>query len=243
MKDYWAIRATKYDQLQWVNNKEILTALTEFSDLQKTDKLLEVGCGTGVVAIALSKKVKEVWASDRSTDMLAKFPATKNIRKLISDVEKDVTVSNYFNKIIARMLFHHLTDFKSAFANCKAMLVEGGSLILQEGGVLPEKEKEVATWYANMMKLKEDRHNFTTEELVGLFKKAKFKNVEILTLVDKNFSINNWLNNSGQPKKLQKQIYNLHKNAPKNIKDFYDMRIINDEIIINSSTVLIKGTK
>ena len=241
--DYWKTRSTKYAQLAWVNNKDILKSLTAFSKLKKSDKVLEVGCGNGVVATALSELVKEVWASDRSTDMLALFKKTNNIRLLISDVEQDITINNYFNKIIARMLFHHLSNFDKAFSNCKAMLAKGGSLILQEGGVLPEKEKEVYCWYAHMMSFKEERYNFTTEELISLFKKAGFKNVETLTLVDKNFSINNWLKNSGQSQKIQNKIYWLHATAPKNIKEFYNMRIVGEEITINSSTVLIKGVK
>jgi ubiquinone/menaquinone biosynthesis C-methylase UbiE len=243
MSDYWKTRATKYAKLAWVNNKDVLKSLEKFCKLKKTDRLLEVGCGNGVVAVALSKKVKEVWASDRSPHMLGLFPKGTDIKLLVSDVEKDITINNYFNTVVARMLFHHLTDFNSAFFNCKSMLVKGGSLVLQEGGVLPEKEKEVATWYADMMALKEDRHNFTVEELIHLFKKAGFKKVTTLTLVDKNFSINNWLENSGQSKKLQKKIYDMHKNAPYNIRKFYNMRMIGKEIFINSSTVLIKGTK
>ena len=123
------------------------------------------------------------------------------------------------------------------------MLLKGGQLIIQEGGVVPKEEKKVFDWYSNMMSFKEKRHNFTIEELKTYFNLAGFKDITTLTLVDRNFSVTNWLENSGQSKKIKKTIYDLHLKAPEDIKQFYNMRINGKEILINSQTLLIKGTK
>ena len=56
MKDYWKIRATKYKNLAWVNNKYLLTQLLEFSDLCKGQFILDAGCGNGVICNAIDKK-------------------------------------------------------------------------------------------------------------------------------------------------------------------------------------------
>jgi len=244
MKDYWSIRATKYEKLQWVNNKNSLNALVKFSDIRSSDKVLDLGCGTGAVSMAIINKAKHVTAVDYSQAMLDKFQPYDISRLTVKqlDVEKD-KIEDKYNIIVSRMLFHHLKQFNKVFKKCYNALLPSGKLIIQEGGVINKTEIGIIKWYANMMKLKEDRHNFTIEELYEYYEKAGFKNIQLQTIIDNTFSINDWLENSGQDKKIQKKIYELHLNAPKEVKSFYNMRINNGNIIIDSRTLLIKGTK
>jgi len=241
--DYWKIRAKKYNKLQWVKNKTLLKELIKFCNFKKSDIVLDAGCGTGTVACGIFKLVSTVVAIDKSKDMLNKFKENKNIIKLHRDIQKNPFGNNFFNQIIARMLFHHLDNFNKVFKDCYKMLRPKGFFVIQEGGIWSEKEKELLKWYFNMMKLKEKRHNFTQEELIKYFKKSNFKNIKYKIIIDKNFCIDNWLKNSGQNKKIQKKIYNLHLNASDNIKKKYNMKIKFGKIFIDSPVLLIKGQK
>jgi cyclopropane fatty-acyl-phospholipid synthase-like methyltransferase len=239
------VRATKYSNLKWVNNKQSLDALMSVCDLKKNDHVLDLGCGTGAVSKAMFDKVNSIVAVDKSIDMLKKFeiPETKtSVHIDVFDAQEDM-LDDRFSLIVSRMLFHHLTKFKKVFKNCYNMLLPNGRLVIQEGGVLPKRFTTVSTWYADMMKLKENRHNFNIEELMGYYADAGFKDIKTKVIIDKNFSINDWLENSGQDTVTQTLVYNLHLNAPKEIKEFYNMRIRKNKIFINSHTLIIKGTK
>ena len=118
-----------------------------------------------------------------------------------------------FDKIICRMVLHHIDNIYKVIENLYNMLDRYGELIIEEGGIIPRKKKKVFNWYNNMMKLKEKRHNFTEEELITYLKETGFRNITTKTGVRK-FSINNWLRNSGESISLQKKIYDIHYKAP-----------------------------
>ena len=96
MTDYWKIRATKYNSLQWVNNKDNLKSLAKFSSLRPTQKVLEVGCGTGVVSKYIEPKVREMWAVDQSPDMLKLFPKDTTIKVSRLDLENEQLIEQFY---------------------------------------------------------------------------------------------------------------------------------------------------
>jgi SAM-dependent methyltransferase len=241
--DYWKIRAKKYNNLQWVKSKILMKELISFCNFNSNDKVLDLGCGTGVVSKEIVDLVSRVYAVDKSPDMLEKMEKHNKIFKECIDIENKVIAIKFFNKIIARMVFHHIQKLPEMFISCYDALKPNGWLIIQEGGVIPAGEKEVFKWYSKMIALKEDRHNFTIEELKGYFFNSKFKNITTKVVIDKDFSINNWLANSGQDKKILKKIYDLHYNAPETIKKYYNMKIKGKEITIDSKVLIIKGQK
>ena len=58
-----------------------------------------------------------------------------------------------------------------------------------------------------------------------------------------NFSVNNWLVNSGLPKKQREKIYKMHVEANQKIKDAYRMRFIKGECIIQTMNLVVTGQK
>lgn len=58
-----------------------------------------------------------------------------------------------------------------------------------------------------------------------------------------NFSIRNWLNNSGLAEGKQRKIMQLHVKADKKIKDAYQMKIRKDDCIVRTKNAIIIGTK
>jgi ubiquinone/menaquinone biosynthesis C-methylase UbiE len=243
---YWKIRCKKYNDLAWVKNKNLLDVLIKFSNFKKTDHVLDLGCGTGIVSLAIVNKVNSIFAIDSSKEMLAKFKVHPKITKKLYDIivnNLDFFPLYYYDKIIGRMVFHHLTNFESVFKKCYHSLNKGGELIIQEGGVYPSHKRAMRQWYSRMMELKEDRYNFSVEELKRFYKLAGFKKIKKLVIIDKDFSINNWLKNSGQSVSIQNYIYDLHYNAPEEIKKDFGMRINGKEILIESSNLMIKGSK
>ncbi len=241
MKDYWKLRAEHYNKINWVTNKKLLSKLIKFANLKKKDKVIDVGCGTCILANIMMDKVKTVYAIDKSKSMLSKAKFHSDIFYQEWDIGYNYWLQDYFNKVIARMVFHHINNLKKTFEVCYNLLSKKGWLIIEEG-ISPSDDKKVLKWTKEIRDLKEKRNHFTIEGLIKHYKKAGFKNIKTKILI-KKFSLKNWLNNSWKDKKLFDYIYNKHLNAPNYIKKAYNMKILKEDIILQTKTLLIKGQK
>ena len=240
---YWFNRAKNYDNLGWVHNFDLLTKFISFCDLQSSDVVMDGGTGTGAVANKIVDKVKLVIATDRYKEMLNKGKFDKRIVTHEFNLEGEHDLPQFrFDKIICRMVFHHIHNLPKAFSKCYNLLVPDGQLIIQQA-ICPSTELVVTNWHRNVLKKAKKIQILNTNNLMKYLSQAKFKDLSTLYLIDNKFSINNWLNNSGLPTNITKELYNLHLHAPEEVKKAYDMSIKNGNININVTFVAIKGKK
>ena len=239
---FWCERAVHYDKLFWTKDKKYLDIILEMSDFKKDDLVLDVGVGTGAVAKKIKPYVKHVIGIDISESMLKKGE-WEGISTIKWNIRDALFTNNIFDKIIARMSFHHMVDnLDIAIMRCYDLLKKGGKIIVAEG-VPPTDEIYVIEWYANMFKLKEERLTFTCEELLNRLKKIGFKNIKVHKYIMKNFSIKNWLINSGLEKEKQNEIMKMHLSADKRIQSVYNMQYINDDCLVDTKNIILFGKK
>lgn len=244
MKDnnYWKIRSEKYSNLEWVSDKSYIENVIECSKLSNSHVVLDAGSGVGVVANAIKDKVSLVVALDISNDMLS-----KGIWAGISYIEWDIREPLFdkwiFDRVIARMMFHHVTeDIEYAFDKCYECLKHKGKLIVAEA-IPASNSNLVVEWFSDMFSYKEDRITFVPGQIETYMGEAGFDFVESFFFSMPNFSINNWLENSGLPQDKIDKIIKIHIDAPQEVKDAYDMRIDGSNILINSKYTIVVGEK
>ena len=241
-KKFWHIRSANYDKLYWVKNKNYLDAIIKIADFTKSDFVLDVGTGTGVVAKSIKPLVKHTIGIDVSNSMLEKGH-WEGVSVIRWDIRGSLFVDNLFDKIVARMVFHHiLNDLNRAVSKCHSMLKNGGKIIVAEG-VPPSNNKEIVDWYSCMFKLKEKRRTLTQANLVSYLKKSGFRNIQTIVYMMDNFSIKNWLRNSGLSKQKQHEIMQLHVKASKKIKDIYQMKITENDCLVRTKNLIVIGEK
>ena len=99
---------------------------------ERRGSVLDVGCGTGLLAYELSHHFCSVVALDISKPMLAiarsKRSAT-NIEYRRADAN-DLTLSSRFDVIVSHTTFHHLANIPKTLSALTAALAPGGRLIL-----------------------------------------------------------------------------------------------------------------
>ncbi|BBF91986.1 class I SAM-dependent methyltransferase [Blastochloris tepida] len=129
--------------------------------LSPTDRVLEIGCGTGSTAIRLAPHAAEWTATDFSPEMLriarAK-PAPANLRFVLADAGSAFD-GGPFDAICAFQVLHLVGDLPGTLARIHANLKPGGLLISK-------------TWCFADMGLKL-RSLFLALRLIGLFPAAR----------------------------------------------------------------------
>lgn len=239
MKDYWKGRAEQYNKLEWVNGEDYLDAIFESGNFETHHSVLDIGTGTGIIAKRIAPHVKEVFAVDNSEDMARQSKWKDNIYFIPKDIREPFFTEGIFDRITARMVFHHiLEDRDVAMGRCYHSLKKGGLMVLSENvPPTPDCYDE----FKQIFELKEKRIVFTEDELLELF--AVFTTVDLLYYMDRNFSVRNWLDNNNLDKKIKDKIFDLHINGSDEFKEGYNMKITQDDCLIDIKDVILVGKK
>lgn len=246
LKSYWQRRAGTYDRLSWVHKGDTKDKLVECGDFCKEHVVLDVGTGSGAIALAVAPLVKEVHGIDVSPAMLSliQLDGMRNIFFQEGDVRNIQFESNRFDRVTARNMFHSIInpeDQIRTVEECYRVLRPGGRFILAEG--VPPRDS-LKDDFDRIFALKEERATFLPSDLVALFDRASFRKVDVVELIDPRFDVNNWLDNDGTlSPEVKKQIYDLHKYSSEEFKSAYNLREVDGNIFIDIKFVFVIGEK
>ncbi len=241
---FWRDRSRGYNKLDWANRSNYLGAFIDACDFQPTDRVIDLGTGTGIIAAQAAPLVREVIGIDISPDMLdfaCKEHSASNLKFHLGDIRSLDFEQCLFDKATARMVFHHvLTDAENGVRDVHRILAKEGAFILSEG-VPPSKA--LGDWYSEMFALKEDRRTFFEDDLVKLVEIAPFKKIETRVHMVRNVSIRNWLENGAVSEENQTEIWKMHKNLNANGKAAYNMVEADDDIYLDMKFIILVATK
>lgn len=129
---FWNKFAGRY-AARTIKDVAAYTALIEItaSYLRPTDRVLEIGCGTGGIAIRLAPHVAQYTATDFSTEMVriaqAK-PAPETLRFVVAEAETAFADGPY-DAVCAFAVLHLVDDLQGTLRRAYACLRPGGVLI------------------------------------------------------------------------------------------------------------------
>ena len=240
-EEFWKIRAERYNELHWVNEQSYIDAFIRSAGFNSNDLVLDVGTGTGVIANSISHLVKEVIGLDISQAMLEHSNWSGNKYFVKRDIRDPIFSSEVFDKITARMVFHHIIEeTQNAMDECYRMLRKGGKMIISEG--IPPTP-ELKNDYAEIFNLKEERIIFSEDDLFLLMQQSGFKDIHAVIHTMKDFSVANWLDKSGLPQNRQDKIFELHVTASDEFRKGYNMKIVNGDCLIEVKNLILVGEK
>jgi len=228
----WTQRSRQYNRLQWVNNDSLLSGITQIAAAIRPRMVLDVGTGTGKVLFALKDTLGsgEFWGIDSSQSMLDKIERQDEVVLNCSNIESTQDLPQaYFDFATARMVFHHINDTDRALHNICRLLRNEGVLLICEG--VPPTQRTVK-WYTEMFRYKEDRKTLTEIDLINMLLRAGFDDIVTKTIVLRNCSLNNWLDNSGIPQENIDIIKRMHYEAPSYVRQDYDMAFTGDDCLM-----------
>ena len=128
---------------EWDTNPARVEIAKRFSDevkkniaIGKDMKLLEFGCGTGLVGLSFSSSVDSIIMVDNSPAMLSvlreKVAANRkgNIHILEGDIDALDIKESSLDLILSSMAFHHVKDIPAVLRIFKKILHENGTVII-----------------------------------------------------------------------------------------------------------------
>ena len=239
---FWDIRAANYDRLFWTKDASYLDEIIRMGTLKAEHKVLDVGTGTGTVAREIRKYVDHVVAVDISDAMLSQGTWT-GISALKWDIGNSFFAEGDFDRVFARMVFHHIMDnLDRALLRCYDLLNASGRIVVAEG-IPPSENPIVVDWFTEMFRHKEERLTFTETSLRQSLMRNGFRDVRTRIHVMHNFSVRNWLVNSGLPQEKQDLIVAMHRDAPAEVKRAYRMQLVEGDCLLTTKNAILVGIK
>ncbi|MGL4731440.1 MAG: class I SAM-dependent methyltransferase [Clostridium sp.] len=245
IKTDWSQRAKTYNNIKWVNDDKTLSSMIEFCGNINKKKILDLGTGTGKVLKMLKKHFPDgdFYGVDISKDMMKRMDKKNEFKLELSAIE-DLKIfdDNTFDVLTARMVFHHSENLNKAMSEAYRVLKPNGRLIICEG---TPPNKECIDFYTEMFKYKEERHTFLLDDITNLMINNGFEKIMSETIVSRNMSLNNWVDNAGISQENVNIIKNMHFDAYKNeiLKNAYDMKLENNDMIMNWKFAVVCAVK
>ncbi|MCL2228581.1 MAG: class I SAM-dependent methyltransferase [Firmicutes bacterium] len=174
------------DALTWDTERAIKRAKViseKIFDTIKTKKdgrVLEWGCGTGLVSFNLKDQFKEIVLMDSSKGMIdvlkdkIKVANAKNMQPVHMDFFTEDFDGAKFDAIYNSMALHHVADTNGAVKKFFDMLNPGGKISIVE------LDAEDGSFHGDIENY-EGLNGFEHDYLRGVFEKVGFKNIKIET--------------------------------------------------------------
>ncbi|MFN4307367.1 class I SAM-dependent methyltransferase [Sulfurihydrogenibium azorense] len=155
--------------------KNVAENIKKHIPLNKDMKLLDFGCGTGLLTFFLIDKVGRAVGVDSSQGMCevflkkAKENNIDNVEVLNVDLEKQ-DIDQKFDVIVSSMALHHVKDTQNILKKFYSLLNDGRYIaiadLVKEDGTFHDDNEGV------------EHFGFDLEELKSLFEKVGFKDVQ-----------------------------------------------------------------
>ena len=164
-------------------NEESLRLLMELAGVTDKDTVLDIACGTGMVACAFATVARHVSGIDLTPAMLeqarllAERQGLTNLSWYEGDIEKLPFADNTFSIVLSRYAFHHFLNPGIVIAEMTRVCRPDGRILIADA--CPPLDK--ANAFNHFEKLFDPSHHraLSVDEFQELLSDAKLKNVRL----------------------------------------------------------------
>lgn len=174
-------QAQHFAQMPGHNDDASLRLIVDFTGVSSPDTVLDVACGSGIVARAFARVAKHVTGIDITPAMLAegaRLAASEGLDN-IDWHEGDISALPWgdgsFSIVVSRYAFHHLLNPERVFSEMVRVCRPGGKVVLVDA-VIP---KEQLGAYNAFEKLLDPSHSsaLSFDELDHLLERSRLTNL------------------------------------------------------------------
>ncbi len=156
----------------------VAMAIANRIPLSNEINVLDFGCGTGLVTLALATQVGSITVADTSTGMLDTLAEKAkalgipvHLRHLDADLRVDL--GGPYDLIVSSMTLHHIADVSALFRQFAHVLTPGGQV------ALADLDEEDGSFHEDMTGV---HHNgFPRKQIQAWFEEAGFQEIRLET--------------------------------------------------------------
>lgn len=240
IKEHFVNRAKKYESsAHWVKDEKIFKIVKGLAAARNSDRVLDVACGTGIIANLFFKQVKQVVGLDVTEAMfkqaLPRLDYMVNARSEVLPFKDGM-----FDLVTCRQGLQFM-DAADSVAQMYRVCKKGGKIILIQLVAFGRQDKEHA--FKIQMARQPVRENcFLEEDLVNLLKKSGCKEIKVQPFYSRE-SVNEWIDNGALPLERQLEIKKLYYDAPVSFKKIHQLNFTADDIIDTMKIAIVCGYK
>jgi SAM-dependent methyltransferase len=181
--DQFTRQAIPFTQVPAHSNEESLRLLIQVAGLFHEDDVLDVACGSGIVACAFAPLANHVTGIDITPAMLEQAQSMAEQRGLSNltwqqgDIESLPFADARFSLVLSRYAFHHFLNPKVVLEEMIRVCRPGGRILIADVALPPEKVEA----YNALEKLRDPSHTraLTLEDFQSLFSQTNLQNVRL----------------------------------------------------------------
>jgi ubiquinone/menaquinone biosynthesis C-methylase UbiE len=185
IREQFTRQAIPFAQAAAIRDADILERIVTVSGAARSDNVLDVGCGPGLLACSFAPRVRHVTGADVTWAMLQQARAEQRARRLVNTswVQADGAHLPWrdreFSIVTSRFTFHHLQQPLAVLQEMARVCRRGGRVVVVDAS--PAMAKAAA--FNRMEKLRDPSHvrALPIEEMTGLFTLARLQDLRIDT--------------------------------------------------------------
>jgi ubiquinone/menaquinone biosynthesis C-methylase UbiE len=137
-RDIFGSKADAYAGMDVFSEEKYYEPLLEMAAPAAGEVVLDIGAGTGLLALLLARKAAEVIALDVTPEMLLRAAerinaaGVRNISLIEAEASKLPFGDGVFDLVTSRTAFHHFTDPRKALSEIYRVLKPGGRLAIED---------------------------------------------------------------------------------------------------------------
>ncbi|MBW4695979.1 MAG: class I SAM-dependent methyltransferase [Lyngbya sp. HA4199-MV5] len=181
--DQFTQQAIPFTQVPAHSNAESLHLLSQMANLTDEDDVLDVACGSGIVACAFAPMVHHVTGIDLTPAMLeqaqimARQSGSTNLTWQQGDIEALPFADASFSLVLSRYAFHHFLHPEAVLAEMIRVCRPQGRILIADVVLPPEKVEA----YNELEKLRDPSHTcaLTLEAFQALFSQTELHTIRL----------------------------------------------------------------
>lgn len=228
-------RAEAYSQMEVVRSAQIFEYAIAITQVQKTDRVLDVACGPGFLTIAFAKYAAAVVGVDVTGRFLesARAEASReglaNVSFIRADVENLMFPAGTFDIAVCKFAFHHFRSPDNVLAEMKGVTRRTGRILIMD--MITSEDPARSEYHNRIERLCDPSHvkALSESEFEKMFKRIGLE-VRLKQGRQTSYSVKDWMRHGGPSPEAAEQIMELMRLSLVEDRSGLNVRLEGDEL-------------
>jgi len=248
IKEEFARQADSMPMSTLFTSEDILDRIKSAAHLTGKSRVLDLGCGPGIVTEAFASDAGEVFAFDLTPEMMFQVSqrceesGLRNVHLTMGHAEKLPFRDASFDVVVTRLTFHHFPDPKAVISEINRVIRPDGSIVIAD--IFSSENPEEAKLHNALEVLRDPSHlrMLSRTELKNLVKTTGLV-IELEDSWIREREFGEWLQITNAPERSEPLYAIMQSLAKANVKAGIDLRTDGATVNFNHQWILLKAKK